>query len=88
MALQISPEIQARIAETIENGDYASADDVLGEALDLLEERARYRDLKHAIARGVDEVAQGKVIEFPPERREQLWQQALAETTPTTGPHR
>jgi len=81
MALHISPEIQARIIEKIEAGEYPDADAVLDEALTLIEERARYRDLKRAIARGVDEVAQGKVIEFTPERREQLWQQAIAETS-------
>ena len=37
-----------------------TVDAVLGEALALLEERERYLDLKRAIARGVEEVAQGK----------------------------
>ena len=87
MALQISPDIQARIAEMVEErSTLADADAVLGEALALLEARERYLDLKRAIAQGVEEVAQGKVTEFTPEQREQLWQQALEETTATPVP--
>ncbi len=85
MALQISLEIQARIVEKIERGDYPDADAVVDEALTLLEEREQELDLKRAIAQGVEEVAPGKIVEFTAERREQLWQQALTETPPATG---
>ena len=79
MALQLSPRNEARIAEKVESGAYPDADAVVGRALDLLEARQRYAELKQMIAIGVEEVAQGRIVEFTPERREELWQQALAE---------
>jgi Arc/MetJ-type ribon-helix-helix transcriptional regulator len=77
MALELSPRIQARIAEMVEHGDYPDADALLERALELLSEQERLIALKKLIAVGVEEVAQGKVVEFTPERREKLWQQAL-----------
>jgi hypothetical protein len=85
MALQISSRNQARISEFVEHGDFPDADTVVERALDMLDAQRRYLELKQMIAVGVEEVAQGKVIEFSPERREALWQQALAEVTFTSG---
>jgi Arc/MetJ-type ribon-helix-helix transcriptional regulator len=77
MALQISPRIQAQIVEMVARGDYPDADSMLEEALELLSERERLVELKAMIAVGVEEVAQGKVVEFTPELRETLWQSAV-----------
>lgn len=79
MALQLSPKIQARITELIEHGDYPDADAVVEQALELLDERERFMELKAMIAAGVEEVAQGKVVEFTPERRQALWRMAVDE---------
>ena len=79
MALQISPGNQARITELLEHGDYPDADTVVEQALDLLSERQRFFELKALIAAGVEEVAQGKIVEFTPERREALWQAAITQ---------
>jgi Arc/MetJ-type ribon-helix-helix transcriptional regulator len=77
MALQISPRIQAQITEMVANGDYPDADSMLEQALELLSEREHFEELRAQIAVGVEEVAQGKIVEFTPELREQLWQSAL-----------
>lgn len=79
MALHLSPRNQARITELLEHGDYPDADTVVERALELLDERERFLELKAAIAAGVEEVAQGKVVEFTPERREALWQAAVVQ---------
>lgn len=79
MALQISPENQARITDLLKHGDYPDADAVVERALELLSERERFIELKAAIAAGVEEVAQGKVVGFTPERREALWQAAIVQ---------
>jgi Arc/MetJ-type ribon-helix-helix transcriptional regulator len=84
MALTLSPNIQARIAEMVEHGDYPDADAVVERALDLLNDDEQYNELKRLIAVGVDEVAQGKVVEFTPERRDALWQAALEQAGPET----
>lgn len=77
MALQLSSKNQARIVELIEHGDYPDADAVVEQALELLAERERFIELKAMIAAGVEQVAQGKVVEFTPERRQTLWQAAI-----------
>lgn len=79
MALQLNPRNQARITELLRHGDYPDADAVVERALELLSERERFIELKAAIAAGVEEVAQGKVVEFTPERREALWQAAIVQ---------
>ncbi len=77
MALQLSSKNQARITELLEHGDYPDADTVVERALELLSERERFVELKAMIAAGVEQVAQGKVVEFTPERRQALWQAAI-----------
>jgi len=79
MALQLNPKNQARITELLEHGNYPDADTVVEQALQLLDERERFLELKTMIAAGAEEVAQGKVVEFTPERREALWQAAIAQ---------
>lgn len=79
MALQLSLRNQARITELLEHGDYPDADAIVEQALELLSERERFLDLRAAIAAGVEEVAQGKIVEFTPERREALWQAAIVQ---------
>lgn len=79
MALQLSPKTQARIIRMIENGDYADADTMLNQGLDLLTAHGRFMELKAKIAVGAEEVADGKLVEFTPELRETLWQSALKE---------
>ncbi len=77
MALQLSHKNQARITEMVAHGDYPDADTVVEQALELLSERERFVELKAMIAAGVEQVAQGKVVEFTPERRQALWQAAI-----------
>ncbi len=77
MALQLSSKNQARITELLEHGDYPDADTVVERALELLSESERFVELKAMIAAGVEQVAQGKVVEFTPERRQALWQAAI-----------
>jgi putative addiction module CopG family antidote len=80
MALQLSHKNQARITEMVAHGDYPDADTVVEQALELLSERERFLELKAMIAAGVEEVAQGRIVEFTPERREALWQAAIKGT--------
>lgn len=77
MALHLSERIQAQITEMVANGDYPDADAMLEQALDLLSEREGFVELKAMIAAGVEEVAQGKIVEFTPERRHALWLAAV-----------
>jgi Arc/MetJ-type ribon-helix-helix transcriptional regulator len=73
MALQISPEIQARIAEMVERGSYADADEILGEALDQLE----LANLRRLLAEGAADVEAGRVVEYTPALMEEIKREAL-----------
>jgi antitoxin ParD1/3/4 len=66
MELAVSPELQQIVREKVASGDYASEDDVLREALQLLEDRDRLRTwkleaLRNEIAVGIQQAEQGMV---------------------------
>jgi antitoxin ParD1/3/4 len=66
MELAVSAELQQFVREKVESGDYASADDVLREALQLLDDRDRLRawkleELRKEIAVGIQQAEQGMV---------------------------
>ena len=66
MELAVSPELQQIVREKVESGDYASADDLLREALQLLDDRDRLRawkleELRKEIAVGIQQAEQGMV---------------------------
>lgn len=77
MALRISPDIQARIAEKIESGDYPDADAVLDRALDVLGEVERLNHLRRLLAVGAEQVARGEVIPYTEELLEEIKKSAL-----------
>jgi antitoxin ParD1/3/4 len=62
--LAFSPELERMVLEKVESGHYESADDVLREALQLLDARDRLRswkleDLRKEVAVGIREAEQG-----------------------------
>jgi antitoxin ParD1/3/4 len=66
MELTVSPELQQIVREKVESGDDASADDLLREALQLLDDRDRLRawkleELRKEIAVGIQQAEQGMV---------------------------
>jgi Arc/MetJ-type ribon-helix-helix transcriptional regulator len=77
MALQLSPKIQARIAEMVDHGDYPDADAMLEEALELLAEHERLVELKAMIAVGVDQARRGEVVEYNEQFRIDAKREAL-----------
>lgn len=88
MTIEVSPDLQARIQEKIDKGEFADPNAVIEYALDLLDEEKRFQqacddELKRLIAEGIDAVQQGKVREFTPELRESLWQQAIEDAQPS-----
>ena len=73
MSIQLAPETEALIRERIERGPYATADELIEEALRLLDAQdRRLRRLREAIAEG-DE---GEAIPWTPELMEQLTREA------------
>lgn len=72
MALQISPENQARITDLLEHGDDPDADAVVERALDLLNEVERLNHLKSLLAVSAEQAARSEVIPYDDELREEI----------------
>ena len=67
MDIAISEQNQERIRRKVESGMYSSADDVLGSALALLEERdddleSELADMRRKVRRGLEESKAGLAV--------------------------
>ena len=61
MRVQLTPELEEKIAGKVESGLYPSADEVMGQALELLEARDRQKaELRAKIAAGWASLRAGK----------------------------
>jgi antitoxin ParD1/3/4 len=65
------------IRERVESGCYASATDVVGEALRLLDERDRLEHLRSLLAVGLEQSRRGETVEFTPQLIEELGRRAM-----------
>lgn len=74
MGISVTTEAEARIREKVESGRYASADEVIGEALRLLDEdeQAKLERLRGLI----DEGFAGPFTPFTAESRAASWERA------------
>ena len=60
MNVSLTPELQKMVAERVDSGRYASASEVIREALRLLEDRDRLAVLRRDVAAGIDQLDQGR----------------------------
>jgi putative addiction module CopG family antidote len=78
IALQISPHLQETIDRLIATGHYADAGEVLGAALQLLDEQERKLDwLRAELAIGEEQEKRGELIDLTPERFNAIKRQAI-----------
>lgn len=68
MTVTLTPQLEAIVRQKIDGGDYHTADDVIAEALTLLDERDRRQRLLTALAAG----EQGEGIPFTPELLDEI----------------
>jgi antitoxin ParD1/3/4 len=66
MRLSLTREVEAAIQAKVATGKYASANEVVREALELLDERertrqARIQKLRQEAAQGLEDIEQGRV---------------------------
>lgn len=69
MNVSLTPELESMINNKVKSGLYNSASEVVREALRLLEEKDRIREmrreeLRREVMRGVDQVQRGEYIEL------------------------
>ena len=73
MSIQLTDGVETMVRQKVESGLYPSADEVLREALRLLDEHDRLRWLRAALAEG----EKGEGIEYTPELMERINQSAI-----------
>ena len=67
MNIALSPKIQEMIQERIDQGDYAGPDEVVGEALQLLEDRDRKLNTLRSMLDAADaQIARGEFEDWSP----------------------
>ena len=67
MTVTLPPQLEAMIEEKVLSGRYADANEVVQEALRLLDERDRLQRLRAALAIGLEQIERGEDVEYTPE---------------------
>jgi antitoxin ParD1/3/4 len=60
MNVSLTPELEKIVAERVSSGRYASASEVIREALRLLEERDQLNQLRQEVRLGLEQLEQGR----------------------------
>ena len=77
MTVTLTPDLEAKIREKVERGDYPDANEVVREAMRLLDEREHQLDaLRAKLQVGLDELDRGEGDEWTPELMERLSREA------------
>jgi antitoxin ParD1/3/4 len=78
MTRQLTAKHEALVEQIVASGRYESADQVLDEALHLLQEREERRQwLRQELQKGFDQAERGELIEFTAEYREEILRRAI-----------
>jgi antitoxin ParD1/3/4 len=72
MNVSLTPELEAPVRRKVGTGDYNSASEVVREALQLLDERDRLKQLRAAIAIGDAQLARGEGIPYTSELLDEI----------------
>ena len=64
MNVSLTPELEKIVAERVTSGRYASASEVIREALRLLEERDQLNQLRQEVRLGLEQLDQGRQRPF------------------------
>jgi putative addiction module CopG family antidote len=77
MTVRLSPQTEAQIEELVASGQFADADAVINEAIQLLAERelARFRQLQALVREGFES---GEAVELTPELMDEIEREAEA----------
>jgi putative addiction module CopG family antidote len=76
MEIMLTPESEAVVRQKVADGRFASATEVVEAAVLLLDERDRMEYLRGLLLEAEQEVREGKTIEWTPELRQRLREEA------------
>jgi antitoxin ParD1/3/4 len=78
MSVTLTPQVEDQIRHWVDSGQYPDADAVLRQALRLLEEQEQRRErLRAELQPAVEQAKRGELIDFTPERFEEIKQRAI-----------
>ena len=78
MQVRIPPQVEAEIEELMESGDFASQEDIVGLGVHLLaEHQKKLAWLRAELAIGEEQHRRGQLIDFTPERFEEIKARAI-----------
>ncbi len=87
MQVQLTPEIEAIIRALLESGEYHNEDEVIAEAVLLLEDERKLRGLRVALAEAEEEIARGDYVEWTPALRAEIAREARQMVAEGRKPH-
>jgi antitoxin ParD1/3/4 len=76
MQVMLRPDQEAFVRRQIATGSYGNAEEVVEEALRLLEDAAKLQYLRAAVAKAREQVARGDYVEWTPDFWEKLQEEA------------
>ena len=87
MAVTLAPQIEDLIQQKVEAGPYSTADELIQEALQALEEREGLQYIRTKLQVGLEQVDRGEVVEFTPEWRVERLRLAFERAAAGETPH-
>ena len=75
MNVTLSPQLEALVQSKVDSGRYSDANEVIREALELLDEQEHTERLRAALAIGFDQLERGAEIAYTPESRATILQE-------------
>ncbi len=76
MQIQLTPQIESIVKALLETGDYHDQDEVIAEAVLLLEDERKLSDLRAALAEGDAQAERGEYEFWTPELRAEIRREA------------
>lgn len=76
MQVQLTPQIEAIVKALLETGEYHDQDDVIAEAVLLLEDERKLRELRAALAEGDAQAERGEYTLWTPALRAEIQHEA------------
>jgi putative addiction module CopG family antidote len=87
MQIQLTPQIESIVKALLETGEYQDQDEVIAEAILLLEDERKLRALRADLAEAEEEIARGDFVVWTPELREELRREARQMVAEGRKPH-
>jgi antitoxin ParD1/3/4 len=77
MAIRLPADVEEGIRRRVESGHFADADEVIREAMRLLDDQERQlASLREKLQVGLDQLDRGESVEWTPELRDQIRREA------------